>query len=247
MITSPGESAAEISAWRLEQAMGGLSRLTPTSLRDEARRAIRAGIIAGKIEAGEVISVRVLADRLGVSATPVREAVLSLAKEGLLVPIRNKGFEVPTLSDQDLQEILEVRLLLEVPAVVQVSGRLPPGRVVHYRTLAGKISEYASEGDVIGFLEADGEFHLSLLAELGNHRLVDMVALLRDQVRLYGLPHLAEEHQLTDSAEEHSRILDSIIGGDSDLTGQLIRRHLERTRGIWAGRGPGHDGSSVRP
>ncbi len=237
MTTSPAENAAEDSGQRLERAMDGLSPLTPTSLRDEARRAIRAGIIAGNIEAGEVISVRVLAARLGVSATPVREAVLSLAKEGLLIPIRNKGFQVPTLSDQDLQEILEVRLLLEVPAIVQVAGRLPAGRRAHYRMLAATISECAAAGDVVGFLEADREFHLSLLGELGNQRLVDMVALLRDQVRLYGLPHLAQEHQLTDSAHEHSLLLDSIVSGDAKLTGQLIRRHLEHTTGIWAGRG----------
>lgn len=242
-ISSTG-STSEGAQQPLDVAPDALSPLTPTSLRDEARRAIRAGIIAGQIEAGEVISVRVLAARLGVSATPVREAVLNLAKEGLLVPIRNKGFRVPTLSDQDLQEILEVRLLLEVPAVVQLAGRLPEDRWPYYRALAATISECAAAGDVVGFLETDRDFHLALLEEIGNRRLVDMVALLRDQVRLYGVPHLAEEHQLTDSADEHSLILQSITDGDAELTEQRIRRHLEHTRGIWAGRESGPDAES---
>jgi len=221
---------------------GGLSPITSISLRDQARRAIRAGIIAGNIEAGEILSVRALAARLGVSATPVREAVLDLANEGLLLAIRNKGFQVPTLSDQDLQEILDIRLLLEVPAMVQLAGQLPEERCRHYRGLAAGIGESASAGDVVGFLEGDREFHLSLLAELGNQRLTDMVALLRDQVRLYGVPHLAEEHQLSDSAEEHAALLEAVERGDGRLAEQLMTRHLQHTRGIWAGtrdRGPG--------
>jgi DNA-binding GntR family transcriptional regulator len=234
MTTSPAGEA--MSGQRVERVMDDFAPLTPTSLRDGALTAIRAGIIAGKIEAGTIVSVRMLADRLGVSATPVREALLNLASEGLLIPMRNKGFQVPTLSDQDLQEILDVRMMLEVPAIVRITGRLPDARHEHYRTLARVISERAAVGDVISFLEADREFHLSLLTELGNQRLVGMVALLRDQVRLYGIPQLAEENQLTDSADEHSRLLDSIIAGDEKSAGLLMRRHLEHTTGIWAGR-----------
>lgn len=236
MTNSPAAGTATDTDLPEDRVAGGLFPLTATSLRDQALRAIRAGIIAGEIEAGEVVSVRVLAARLGVSATPVREAVLSLAKDGLLVPIRNKGFRVPVLSDQDLLEILGVRLMLEVPALVQLACLLPEHRQAHFVALAATISGCAASGDVVGFLEADRDFHLSLLGELGNQRLVDMVALLRDQVRLYGLPHLAEEHQLTDSAQEHSQILDSLIDGDGALTERLIRRHLEHTTGLWAGR-----------
>ena len=125
MTNSPAAGTATDTDLPEDRVAGGLFPLTATSLRDQALRAIRAGIIAGEIEAGEVVSVRVLAARLGVSATPVREAVLSLAKDGLLVPIRNKGFRVPVLSDQDLLEILGVRLMLEVPALVQLAAGCP--------------------------------------------------------------------------------------------------------------------------
>jgi DNA-binding GntR family transcriptional regulator len=212
----------------------GLERLTVTSLRDKARRAIRAGIIAGNIEAGGVVSVRTLAGRLGVSATPVREAMLDLAKDGLLVPIRNKGFRVPMPSDTDLQNIVDLRLLLEVPSLMQLAGKLPAERVGHHRAAADAVRAAAAEGDVVGFLEGDREFHLALLAELGNPRLVDLVALLRDQVRLYGVPQLAEENQLTGSAGEHVEILDAIEGGDAGRVRLLMSQHLEHIRGIWA-------------
>jgi DNA-binding GntR family transcriptional regulator len=220
----------------LDQGTVVLEPITATSLRDKARQSIRAGIIAGKIEAGGIVSVRALAASLGVSATPVREAVLDLAKEGLLLPVRNKGFRVPTLSDSDLQEIVDLRLLLEVPTMARLAGKLTPDRVEHYRRAAEAIEAAAAEGDAIGFLAADREFHLSLLGELGNARLVEMVALLRDQVRLYGVPSLAEQRQLADTASEHRELLDAIAGVDPARVRRLMTRHLEHTRGIWAGR-----------
>jgi DNA-binding GntR family transcriptional regulator len=213
----------------------GLSPINAVSLRDQARGAIRAGIISGNIEAGAILSVRALAARLGVSATPVREAVLDLVKEGLLLAIRNRGFQVPVLSDEDLEEILDLRVLLEVPSMVRLAGRLSEARYAHFRALAAAIGKSAATGDIVGFLEGDREFHLSLLNELGNQRLTDSVALLRDQVRLYGVPYLAEEHKLSDSAEEHVSLLQALERGDARLTEQVMTHHLQHSRGIWAG------------
>ncbi len=215
--------------------LSALDPISVPSLRDRARDAIRAGIVAGKIEAGAIVSVRSLAASLGVSATPVREAVLDLAKEGLLLPLKNKGFRVPTLSEQQLQDIVELRLLLEVPTMARLAGRLPASRVEHYLRACAAIEAAAGDGDAVEFLAADREFHLSLLAELGNPRLVDMVALLRDQVRLYGVPHLAAEHRLEESAAEHRELLAAIVDGDGARTRRLMTRHLRHTRGLWAG------------
>jgi DNA-binding GntR family transcriptional regulator len=212
-----------------------LAPLTQTNLREQARRAIRAHIIAGNIAAGELLSSRALAVRLGVSATPVREALLDLAKERLLTPVRNQGFLVTTPSEHDLQDILELRLLLEVPAMVRLAADPPLNRQQHYEQLAARIQACAASGDVVGFLEADRDFHLGMLDELGNRRLVETVAMLRDQVRLYGLRRLAEEQRLADSAEEHVQLLDSIFRKDVPLTEQVMRRHLVHTTGIWAG------------
>jgi DNA-binding GntR family transcriptional regulator len=225
---SPGASVSDLP--------GELVHLTQTNFREQARRAIRAHIIAGNIKAGELVSARALASQLGVSATPVREALLDLANERLLTAVRNQGFLVTTPSDQDLRDILEIRLMLEVPAMVGLAGRLPADRHPHHQQMAATIHDSATSGDVIGFLEADRDFHLGLLSEIGNHRLVEMVAILRDQVRLYGLPRLAEEQRLADSADEHVELIDSIVRGDAQLTEQVMRRHLRHTTGIWAGR-----------
>lgn len=212
-----------------------LEPLSVPSLRDRAREAIRAGIVAGEIGSGATVSVRSLAASLGVSATPVREAVLDLAKAGLLLPVKNKGFRVPTLSDAELQDIVELRLLLEVPMMGRLAGRLTRPRIEHYRRLCRAIEAAASAGDAVEFLAVDREFHLSLLGELGNERLVEMVALLRDQARLYGVLHLAEEQQLAESGAEHGALLDAIVDGDAARVRRLMTKHLRHTRGIWAG------------
>jgi DNA-binding GntR family transcriptional regulator len=209
--------------------------LTQTNLREQARRAIRAHIIAGNIAAGELLSARALAGRLGVSATPVREALLDLAKERLLTPVRNQGFQVTTPSEQDMHDILEMRLLLEVPAMVRLSENPPLARRVEFENLAARIQSCASSGDVVGFLEADRDFHLGMLEELGNRRLVETIAVLRDQVRLYGLRRLAEEQRLSASADEHVELLQAIFSSDPSLTEEVMRRHLVHTTGIWAG------------
>ena len=101
--------------------------------------------------------------------------------------------------------------------------------------LAHQTVEHANARDLSGFLEADRTFHLRLLGRLENRRLVDLVASLRDQTPLHGLPHLAPE-SLTKSAEEHLELIDAITHHDLDRAHQSIERHIKHVRGLWAGR-----------
>ncbi len=216
-----------------------LSQLQPSSLREQARQAIRASIVTGEIEAGQIHAVSYFAERLGVSATPIREALFDLANEGLIEQARNRGFRVPLLSDHDLDEVFDLRRLLEVPSIARVAEKATNGDVAECRDYALKINKHAEHGDLVGFLEWDRRFHARLLEVLGNRRLVEFVTRLRDHTRLYGLKGLAESGQLTASAEEHSAILDAVNRRDARLASALMRRHLEHTRGIWAGRKEG--------
>lgn len=231
-----------------------LKPLTTTSLRERAAQVIRAGIITGEIDAGEIYSTPVLAQRLGVSATPVREAMLDLANEGLVEPVRNRGFRVLPLTDSDLDEIFQLRLLLEVPAMERVAGiaqKLPDSTKQTFGAIADEIEMHARAGDLAHFLEADRQFHVGLIALLGNRRLADLVGRLRDQSRLPGLRRLGSEDLLA-SAAEHRGILDAALAGDKRRVKALMQEHIGHTRGIWAGRsearrepasGPSGDGS----
>jgi DNA-binding GntR family transcriptional regulator len=219
-----------------EAPAAGLNPLRAVSLREQAREAIRASIITGEMEAGLVYSVPLLADRFDVSLTPVREAMLDLVNERLLEPVRNKGFRVPVLSDRDLEDIFEIRLLLEASTVRRITGPIPDSKRIEFAQLVSQIEDRAAQGDLAGFLSADRQFHLGLLSMLGNQRLTDIVGSLRDQTRLYGLAELAKSGQLMESAREHSDILQSIAKGDGARAEALTRHHLVHTRGIWAGR-----------
>lgn len=190
----------------------------------------------GQIEPGEVRSVISLAEELGVSITPVREAVMDLANQGMVEVIRNRGFRVPQLSEHDLDEIFRIRTLLEAPAMADVVQVLDGGRVPEFRALAEEITAAARERDLATFLDKDRQFHLGLLELLGNGRLVSMVAQLRDQARMQGLQKLADQGELTQSGEEHITLVDAIEAGQAERAVELMRAHLAHSRGIWAGR-----------
>ncbi|MGW0734061.1 GntR family transcriptional regulator [Streptomyces sp. NPDC002851] len=211
-------------------------RLKSVSLREQAREAVRTQIVLGQIEPGQVESVINVAGRLGVSVTPVREAIMDLANLGMVEIIRNRGFRVPVLTEHDLDEIYRVRTMLEVPAMAELVQNLDGAPVPEFRRLAEQITEAARDGELTAFLDLDRQFHLGLLELLGNRRLVAMVGQLRDQARMEGLQKLADQGELTHSGEEHIAIVDAIEAGDGELTAELMRKHLTHSRGIWAGR-----------
>ena len=99
-----------------------ISVVESRSFRDQVRRALEAALVAGELKPGELYSAPVLGERFGVSATPVREAMLALAKDGFVVAERNRGFRVVELSDKDLDEVSQIRLLVEVPSTVEAAA-----------------------------------------------------------------------------------------------------------------------------
>lgn len=210
--------------------------LQSSSLRQQAGEVIRASIIGGELEPGEIYSATVLAERLGVSPTPVREAMLDLASTGLVEPVRNRGFRVIAPDERDLDEISELRMMLEAPAMRRVVELASDDQLAALGAVVDEIESTAARRDVAEFLLADRQFHLGLLETTGNGRLVRLVAQLRDQTRLMGLKPLARSGQLMASAREHRRILDAVRERHADRAEALMRTHLEHTRGIWAGR-----------
>ncbi|MFF7780713.1 GntR family transcriptional regulator [Streptomyces tanashiensis] len=203
-------------------------------LRDQVGHALRAALIAGELRPGQVYSAPGLAGDLGVSATPVREAMLDLAREGLVEPVRNKGFRITEVSERDLDQYTELRTLIEVPTIGRVTRKATREQLERLRPIAEEIVSRAREHDLIGYLEADRRFHLALLALSGNERLVETVGDLRKRSRLYGLTGLDEAGKLVSSAEEHIELLDLMIAGDAPGAEACVRRHLGHVRSLWA-------------
>lgn len=180
------------------------------NLSDQIARSLRASIISGQMVPGVTYSVPALAEEFGVSSMPVREAVLALVQRGLMSAVPNKGFRVVELTDKDLDDIMELRLMLEVPAVVNASSAVTDKLMVELRKIAKDIARAAKSGQLVDYLEADRHFHLTLTALADNPRLNDIIDDLRSRSRLTGLGTLVERGALTESAHEHVQMLDAI-------------------------------------
>jgi DNA-binding GntR family transcriptional regulator len=215
------------------------SALTPLGgrrrYRDQVADALRAALIAGELEPGGVYSAPGLAVRFGVSATPVREAMLDLVREGLVDIVPNKGFRVTAVSERQLDEYTQIRELIEIPVVVGLVHTAERGQLEALRPQAELIVEASVSGDLIGYLEADRRLHLALLALAGNEHLVAVVEDLRKRSRLFGLQELADAGKLESSAREHLELLDALIAGDEEAVRTCMTHHLSHVRTLWAG------------
>lgn len=207
-----------------------------TSLREQIGVSLRAALVAGDMVPGVTYSAPALAERFGVSATPVREAMLDLINEGMIVAVPNKGFRIVETTDKDLDEMTELRRLIEVPTVGQIAKSITAEQVDGLRLIATRIMDAAAKGDVVTYIEADRQFHLELLRLSGNTRLVDLVDQLRMNTRLYGLEELAASGHLGRSSEEHLTLLDALEAGDRRGAERVMAQHLGHVRGIWANR-----------
>src|SRR5712692_7705850 len=157
-----------------ENSESHISAIRADSLREQVSRALEAALVAGELQPGEIYSAPGLAERFGVSATPVREAMLDLLKDGFVEVVRNKGFRVLEMSENDLDQISQIRLLLEVPTTAKVAGALAPEKFEMLAMLAEEITGAASRGHIIRYLDADRRFHVELISTLGNPRLTEL-------------------------------------------------------------------------
>lgn len=214
-----------------------VSALAPRqSLRERVEQALASAIISGEMAPGQLYSAPVLAEEFAVSATPVREAMMNLEKRGFVKIVRNKGFRVTPVSDESLHDIVEVRLMLEPPAMRRLAGHVPDSQIPALTELADRIVTAAERGDFTTYLTADTDFHAALTALLGNNRLTALVSELRSQTRLPGLIGLVASEELRQSAREHHELLQFLAEGDGDAAERVMRRHVEHVLGWWAGR-----------
>lgn len=209
--------------------------LRKQSFREQAVRILRSQIISGRLEPGSMHSIGTMAERLNVSITPIREALHDLAKEGLVEIKRNRGFIVRQPTDAELDNIVQIRTMLEASSVREITERSLISDYKPLRKLSRRTQTYATAGEWEEFVESDREFHLAVLSALGNDKLLEIVGTLRDQSRLTGLDQLAGTSVLQDSTKEHELLLDAMENKEPEKAAEIMRYHLRHVRGIWAG------------
>ncbi|GLF97895.1 GntR family transcriptional regulator [Streptomyces yaizuensis] len=192
------------------------------SVREQVLRELRAALMDGSLAPGGVYSAPAIGERLGVSATPVREAMQQLATEGTVEVVPNRGFRVVVRGPRERAELAEVRALVEIPVVLRLAGTLPAARWDELRPLAEATVTAAAGGDHACYAEADRAFHRALLSLGGNEQLVAVAGDLhrRAQRPRTGSPSLAAD------AAEHLALLDALAAGDLQALPALLQSHF---------------------
>ena len=219
---------------RQESYDGSEMRRERRFLGDDAFSEIGTAIASGALEDGELLRDRVLAEQMGVSRTPVREAMMDLAREGLVETVKNKGFRVTQMSEKDLDDLAEIRQLLEPPTMRDIVGRIPDEAFDELIELADRCAAGAAGEDLVEYLRNDRAFHELVLSFAGNRQLTDLATSLRSRTRLYGITALAHEGRLTASAHEHHELVRLLRDGDGTGAEALMRSHIGHARSLWA-------------
>ncbi|MFF5391544.1 GntR family transcriptional regulator [Streptomyces sp. NPDC013012] len=217
---------------RGEHARGGPAGLVPRSVRRHSVRgqvleALRTALVGGELVPGEVYSAPALAERFGVSATPVREAMQRLAVEGAVEVVPNRGFRVTERTPRELAELAEIRALIEVPVMLRLARTVPAARWAGLRPLAEATATAAARGDRAHYAEADRAFHRAVLSLAGNRQLLAVADDLhrRSQWPLISAPAVSHGVLVADAAE-HTALLDALIAQDLTVVRALVREHF---------------------
>jgi DNA-binding GntR family transcriptional regulator len=209
------------------------------SIRDAVEAALDEAIASGELESGVLVTAPNLAGRFGVSATPVREAMINLERRGLVESVPQKGFRVLGMGSAEVQQILQIRGWLEAPAMALVARSASREQLEAMRPVADETVSAARESDLAHFVAVDNAFHLGLAALTGSPRLVELIAELRGRMRLVGLSGMSGTDELVASAEDHHVLLDLLLAGDAEGADLFTRRHIGDVVGWWSGRGTG--------
>ncbi len=199
------------------------------SITEQVREAVRSAIIDGDLAPGALHSVQRLADAFGVSRTPVREALIDLARTGMVRFERNRGVRILQTSIHGLEEILALRLLLEVPAARRAAQLATPpvDRALERELMA--MATAATAGDEPLTMRHDRLFHRAVNEASGNQRLADYVDSLRDLVVTSGVSTAGRSRSLEAIVAEHEAILAALRARDPAAAGAAMKAHLVST------------------
>jgi DNA-binding GntR family transcriptional regulator len=202
--------------------------LASGSLAERVGEALRDAINSGALRAGELHSAKEIAEQLGVSRTPVREALLVLADAGMVRLERNRGFRVLSRSPEHIAEVFQVRLLLEVPAARYAAAHATPELVADLRAHLD-VMHAAAAGDEQLAAVLDRGFHELVLNVTKNRTLVSVVSGLRDRLLATGASTADRSRSLADIAGEHEPILAAVSARDPDAAAAAMAYHLRHT------------------
>lgn len=199
-------------------------------LRDVVFNTLRSAILKGELEPGERLMEIALANKLGVSRTPIREAIRKLELEGLVVMIPRKGAEVSRITEQDLRDVLEVRASLEKLAAELACERITDEEMENLKEKEKIFADAiaSDEVDATEIAQKDVDFHDVIFNATKNKRLIQMLNNLREQMYRYRLEYIKDSSTHKELVAEHKKIVEAVQARDKETASALIEEHIYR-------------------
>jgi DNA-binding GntR family transcriptional regulator len=218
----------DLEAGQPTDALGPLEAVP--SLSDRVYQALKRHILSQALKAGTKLSVPQLARQLGVSRTPVKEALERLSKDGLVTTLPNRGAFVAILREQDVNEIYQMREILEGLAARLAAVTIDEALLDRLRDLMGRHEAAVARGDLDAHVTIDLEFHRTIRERAGNRRLMDALDTLQDQIRIVFRTSATIPGRMQKAVEEHRAILRALERRDPDAAETAARRHILHIR-----------------
>lgn len=195
-------------------------------LRDVVFQTLREAILKGELKPGERLMELQLASRLGVSRTPIREAIRMLELEGLAVTMPRKGAEVARMTEKDMEDVLQIRKALDELAVGLACDNMTEESLEQLRAALKNFEESTRSRDVKKIAQADVEFHDTIYQAADNPKLVNMLNNLREQMYRYRVEYLKNDAVYPRLIEEHKKIYEGLRHKDKETVVEIVSYHV---------------------
>lgn len=203
---------------------------SPRRLRDTAYERLKDAIRHADLQPGQPLSETYLSKILGISRTPVREALQQLAQEGLLQIIPGRAVTVASPSIQGVLNVVHVRSLLEPEVARLVAESAAPDLLEALRSALAKMQHAAEQGDRATWSKADTEWHESLCHACPNTLLGEMALQMRNRAHYVAVDPQTNQSRILACTEEHQRVVDAIAAHDAQTAEQAMRQHISELR-----------------
>ena len=196
-------------------------------LRDVVFNTLRKAILTGELKPGERLMEIHLANQLGVSRTPIREAIRKLELEGLVIMIPRRGAVVAQITEKSLKDVLEVRRALDALCAELACDRITMDEKLKLQQACKDFEAATAAGDVTSIAQADVALHDIIVEATDNQRLIWLVNILSEQMYRYRFEYIKDESQHNRLVEEHKMIYESIVTGDKKRAAEAAKLHID--------------------
>ena len=196
-------------------------------LRDVVFNTLRQEILRGELKPGERLMEIQLANKLGVSRTPIREALRKLELEGLVNMVPRKGAEVADITEKSLRDVLEVRKALEELSVQLACEKITEEEIEELKRVAERFKDTLDDQDVTKIAEADVAFHDVIYTATDNQKLILLLNNLREQMYRYRVEYLKKEEAYPQLIAEHEELIDNISKRNKEEATRIMCEHID--------------------